>query len=196
MFGLWRHGKQRLRAVVGDVRGATSIEFSILVIPFLILIFGGIGIGLNYWSNVVFDANLETVAKAMHEEQPLCADGDANFPYTQNCLRQRICNVAPLVVISTAECQNRIRVDIRTVKLDGTDPAIPPMVNAAGGINAAAFGQQFGARPNVIVMVRAAINVPGWAWLVPQNVQDGREIILSATQIFRIREQRTYVSPS
>lgn len=189
--------RRKIRAVaglLGDDRGATAVEFSLLLVPFLVLIFGGFGIGLNYWSNVVFDANVETISNQMYEEQPLCADGDANFPYTQACLRNRICDVAPLVVISTAECKNRIFVDIRTIKADGTDPSLPPMVNASG-IVPASFGQQFGVKPNVVVMVRAAIQVPGWAWLVPQNTQEGRQIILSASQMFRVRQQRTYVSP-
>ncbi|GHE74956.1 hypothetical protein GCM10019059_38060 [Camelimonas fluminis] len=183
-----------LKRILGDADGATAVEFSLLLVPFLLLLLGGIGIGLSYWANVVFDSNVDIIAKAMYEEQPLCADGNANFPYTQACLRERICDVAPLVVISRAECKNRIFVDIRTMKGDGTDPALPAMVSGSG-IVSAAFGQQFGVKPNVVVLVRAAISVPGWAWIVPQATQDGRNSILTAAQMFRVREQRTYVSP-
>jgi Flp pilus assembly protein TadG len=174
-----------------DARGATAVEFSILIIPFMLMIMGGLGTGTLYWANVAFDANVESVAKKVYEEAALCADGTPAFPYTTACLSQRICDESGLLLISRQQCRSRIKVDIRTVKADGSDPTIPAMVSASG-IEDTAFGQQFGVKANVIVLIRAAVPVPNWSLWSPQNVAAGGERILTASAMFRVREQVNY----
>lgn len=155
------------------------------------MIMGGMGTGTLYWANVAFDANVESVAKRVYEEAPLCADGTPAFPYTTNCLSQRICEESGLLLVTQQVCKANIRVDIRTLKADGSDPAIPAMVSASG-IEGSAFGQQFGVRANVIVMIRAALPVPNWSLWSPQNVAAGGQRILTASAMFRVREQVNY----
>lgn len=183
---------QKIRKIAGDVRGATAVEFSILIVPFMLMIMGGLGTGTLYWANVAFDANVESIAKKVYEEAPLCTDGTAAFPYTTNCLSQKICEESGLLLVSQARCKTEIKVDIRTLKADGSDPTIPLMVSPTG-IEDASFGQQFGVKPNVIVMIRAALPVPNWSLWSPQNSSAGGQRILTASAMFRVREQVNYV---
>lgn len=182
-----------MRMIRSDVRGATAVEFAILIVPFMLMIMGGLGTGTLYWANVAFDANVESISKKVYEEAALCSDGTPAFPYTTSCLSQKICEESGLLLVSQATCKSRIVVDIRTMKADGSDPAIPSMVNSAG-INSSAFGQQFGVKPNVIVMIRAALPVPNWSLWSPQNTAAGGQRILTASSMFRVREQVNYTS--
>lgn len=177
--------------IARDARGTTAVEFSILIVPFMLMIMGGLGTGTLYWANVAFDANVESIAKKVYEEAPLCADGTPAFPYTTSCLSQRICEESGLLLVSRQQCRADIKVDIRTIKADGSDPAIPAMVSATG-LEDAAFEQQFGVRANVIVMIRAALPVPNWSLWSPQNTSAGGKRILTASAMFRVREQRDY----
>lgn len=181
----------KICAVATDLRGATAVEFSILIVPFMLMIMGGLGTGTLYWANVAFDANVESISKKVYEEAALCSDGTPAFPYTTACLSQRICEESGLLLVSQATCKSQIRVDIRTLKADGSDPAIPLMVSATG-IENSSFGQQFGVKPNVIVMIRAALPVPNWSLWSPQNTSAGGQRILTASSMFRVREQVNY----
>lgn len=184
--------KRIISRMHGDRGGATAVEFSLLIIPFMLMLMGGLGTGTLYWANVAFDANVESIAKKVYEEAALCADGTTNFPYTTACLSQRICEESGMVLVSQAKCKTDIKVDIRTIKADGTDPTIPPMVNGSG-IDSTAFGQQFGVKPNVTVLIRAALPVPNWSLWSPGTTSAGGQRILTASAMFRMREQRTYV---
>jgi Flp pilus assembly protein TadG len=181
-----------IRFLIFRREGAAAVEFAMLLAPFMFLLLGMLGIGTLYWANVAFDASVESVAKKVYEEAPLCADGDINFPYTQGCLGTRICEESGLLLISEAECKASIKVDIRTVKGDGTDPAIPPYV-LSGNINPAAFQQQVGVKRNVVVMIRAAVRVPNWAVWAPQNAKVAGGNLLTAASMFRIRDEKEYL---
>lgn len=54
--GLLRHWRR-------DVRGATAVEFAIVAVPFLMFIFGIIGVGLHFFTTSTLEAAVETASR-------------------------------------------------------------------------------------------------------------------------------------
>jgi hypothetical protein len=128
--------------MIRETEGAVAVEFAMVAFPFFMTILGLIYIGLLYWTSATLDKGLEKVAQLMYEGRPLCglAPGAAS-PYNQSCLRDRLCEQSPLVLISEAKCKSgALFLDLRVIKGDGTD-TMPTLVTN-GAVNAGAFVDQ------------------------------------------------------
>ncbi|MBD2745771.1 pilus assembly protein [Microvirga sp. BT688] len=174
--------------------GAVAVEFAMVAFPFFMAIIGLIYIGLLYWTSATLDKSLEKVAQLMYEGRPLCgAAPGAVSPYNQACLKDRVCEQSPLVLISEAKCKSgALFFDLRVLNGDGTD-AMPSLV-VGGAINSGAFADQPGAVPGKIVLIRAAMEVPNLAWVGPGMAADsGKRIVMSASA-FRMRQLNNYTN--
>jgi Flp pilus assembly protein TadG len=184
----------RTPRMIRETEGAVAVEFAMVAFPFFMTILGLIYIGLLYWTSTTLDKGLEKVAQLMYEGRPLCglAPGAAS-PYNQSCLRDRLCEQSPLVLISEAKCKSgALFLDLRVIKGDGTD-TMPTLVTN-GAVNAGVFVDQPGAVPGKIVMLRAALEVPNLAWVGPGMSTDAGKRVVMAASVFRMRALTEYMN--
>lgn len=179
---------------IRETDGAVAVEFAMVAFPFFMAIIGLLYIGLLYWTSATLDKGLEKVAQLLYEGRPLCGmSGGAASPYNQACLKDRLCEQSPLVLISEAKCKSgALYFDLRVLKGDGSD-VMPPLVSG-GSINTAAFADQPGAVPGKIVILRAAMEVPNLAWVGPGMATDSGKRIVIAASAFRMRALSEYMN--
>lgn len=182
--------------MIRETDGAIAVEFAMVAFPFFMAILGLIYIGLLYLTSATLDKSVEKVAQLMYEGRPLCgAAPGAASPYNQSCLRDRVCEQSSLVLISEAKCKGgALYFDLRVIKGDGTD-ATPPVV-VGGLVNTGAFGDQPGALPGKIVLIRAAMEVPNLAWVGPGMSTDSGKRVVIAASAFRMRQLNQYTNAS
>jgi hypothetical protein len=182
------HAPSDARHMHTDESGATAVEFSFVVLPFMLIFLGLMYSGFLYWANLTLDKNLENIARAVYDYRPLCGTGagGANFPYTSSCLRDRICAGVRMILVSEAECRSTLLVDLRVLNGDGSDP-IPPMVTGST-INAGSFGEIPGAVEGKMVMIRALLPFPNFAIFAPESasLEGGKRALMAATA-FRVK---------
>jgi Flp pilus assembly protein TadG len=61
-----------------DQRGATALEFALLAPLFFLLIFGIIGIGMVFWTQVGLQHGVQMAARCASVNTVLCPNSDAN----------------------------------------------------------------------------------------------------------------------
>ncbi|WP_114947217.1 TadE/TadG family type IV pilus assembly protein [Microvirga calopogonii] len=182
----------RSSRMIRETGGSVAVEFALIALPFFMSILGLIYIGLLYWTSATLDKGLEKVAQLMYEGRPLCglAPGAAS-PYNQSCLKDRLCEQTPFVLVGEAKCKaGALFLDLRVLKGDGTD-AMPSLVTN-GNVNGGAFTDQSGATPGKIVMLRAALEVPNLAWVGPGVSTDSGKRVVMAASAFRMRALTEY----
>jgi Flp pilus assembly protein TadG len=95
------HLFRRLRR---DGRGATMIEFALLMLPFFILIFGIFDVGLVIWGGLELDNATNDAARLVRTGQAQSGGYDANR------LKQEVCTRVSLLF----DCTTKLRLDVRT----------------------------------------------------------------------------------
>jgi Flp pilus assembly protein TadG len=111
--GLLRFGR--------DERGATLVEFSLIALPFFILLLGTFEIGFHYWANKELDDAASTAARLIRTGQAQAAN------MTAADLKAEVCSRAAILV----DCTVRMRLDVRSAEtFAGITP--PDPLNAGG----------------------------------------------------------------
>jgi Flp pilus assembly protein TadG len=97
-------GRLSFRRLHKDGRGATMIEFALLMLPFFILIFGIFDVGLLIWGGLELDNATSEAARLVRTGQAQSDNYDANR------LKQEVCARVSLLF----DCQTKLRLDVRT----------------------------------------------------------------------------------
>jgi Flp pilus assembly protein TadG len=184
----------KISRMIRETDGAVAVEFALVAFPFFMAILGLIYIGLLYWTSATLDKGLEKVAQLMYEGRPLCglAPG-ASSPYNQSCLKDRLCEQSPQVLVSEAQCKSgALHFDLRVLKGDGSD--VMPALVTNGTVNAGAFVNEPWAVPGKIIMLRAALEVPNLAWVGPGAATDAGKRVVMAANVFRMRALNEYMN--
>jgi Flp pilus assembly protein TadG len=164
-----------LRRFVRRQDGATMVEFSIVVMPFLALLFAIIETALIFFAGQV----LETAAA---DSARLIMTGQAqNLGYDQGKFKEAVC----AKVFGLFDCTNGVSIDVKTypsfAAIDMTDP-----IDATGKFNTANFGYQPGTQGSIVV-VRLFYQWPVFVSLLSVNLADidGGKRLLAAAAVFR-----------
>lgn len=122
-----------------DERGATLIEFSLLMLPFFILLFGIFEVGLVTWGGLELDNATSDAAR-------LVRTGQAQGKLDQAQLKQAVCDRVSVLF----DCNSKLRLDIRTFTSFG-NMAAPTPLNAQGALESD-FAFDMGRSEEIVLM--------------------------------------------
>lgn len=169
---LW---KRRYQAFLDAREGATALEFAMIALPFFILIFGLIEIGLIFIISMTLDWGVGEAARKIRTGQMQSASADlAEFKKT-------VCdNLFDLI-----DCDDKLRLDVRTFS-NFTDVSNPLPIDEDGNVTEDTLQFSMGGADE-IVMVRAYYE---WSLITPvmsaslQNLSGNKRLLVS-TAVFR-----------
>jgi len=94
-----------IRALGRDTRGTAAIEFSIIALPFFLIIFGAFEVGINYLANRMLNAGTDQVARMIRTGQIKATT------FTEAQFKQELCNKGSMFLF---KCSDLI-VDVKEV---------------------------------------------------------------------------------
>lgn len=164
-----------LRRFLGARRGSTAVEFALVALPFITLMFGTLELGLVFMVSTTLDNATDTAARTIRTGQLQSAGG------TAASFKTAICNEMSWLGSS---CSTNLHVDVRTFT-SFANVAIPdPTTNGAFDNAKTTFVPGGG---EDIVLVRVYYE---WSLITPllnqgmENLSGGKRLI-SATAAFR-----------
>ncbi len=167
-----------LRTFVRATGGATAVEFAMVAIPFLTMLFSLIELGIVFLISMTLDDATMTAAREIRTGQVQTAGGAAD---SASGFQTEICNHMTWI---QATCSSNLSVDVETYpSFTAASPANPV---SGGTFNAAALGFNPGVAQNVVV-VRSYFR---WKLITPfldqslEKLSDGEAVIVS-TVAFR-----------
>ena len=164
-----------IRRLAGDREGAVAIEFAIVAITFLFMMFSILEIGRLYaLSSVLEDATMDAGRRIRTGEMQTSGASAATF-------RAAVCD---RMSIFEGECEQRLSVDVRVMPQFANQT--PPNPVAGGAFSEGQLTYQPGGADD-IVLVRTFWRAPLFAPLVTQGLQklsDG-SAVLTAASTFR-----------
>ena len=104
-----------------DQKGATLVEFTLIALPFMLLLFGTFEIAFIYWANQELENATTQGARLVKTGQVQAA------PLTQAQLKTEICSKTAVLV----GCAARLRLDVRSAK-DFSDITPPDPIDVDG----------------------------------------------------------------
>lgn len=162
------------RRLAGDKRGVSAIEFGMLVLPFVALLFATIETGLVYFANQTLETAVGVTARLLRTGEAQGAHLD------KNAFKTQICNFAGAIFDCT-----KVHVDVRVVTGFGSIDLTPPL-DEDGNLNPE--GLQFdGGHGGDIIVARAFYEWPTYATVLGfglANTGNGKYLI-AASAAFR-----------
>jgi Flp pilus assembly protein TadG len=108
-----------------DASGVTAIEFAMVALPFLMLLFGIIGVGLYFFTTFSMENAVEQAARLIRTGQAQ----QTGMNSTQ--FKAEICARAPLFI----DCENKLRVSVKTYnEWTSITPATQPKCLDSGNL--------------------------------------------------------------
>jgi Flp pilus assembly protein TadG len=107
------------RRLAKDRRGATMVEFTLLMVPFFILLFGVFEVGLVIWGGLELDNATSDAARLVRTGQAQSGKFDSNR------LRQEICSRVALLF----DCSTKLHLTVETFASFGNMAAPDPLDN-------------------------------------------------------------------
>ena len=154
--------------------GATAVEFAMVALPFLGLVFATLELGMMFLVSTTLESSAQAAARTIRTGQFQSGAG------TAAAYKTAICDGMGWL---GADCQANLYVDVRTFNTFAAVSSPPPIVN--GAINPAAMTFQAGAACS-IVLARAFYN---WTLLAPDLSgvahMNGNKVLLTAAGAFR-----------
>ncbi len=123
-----------------DRRGATMVEFALLMLPFFILVFGIFEVGLVTWGGLELDNATTDAARLVRTGQA------QSGKYDQARLKQEVCARVSLLF----DCATKLRLDVRTFANFASMTAPQPLT-AQGGFRQD-FSFQMGGPEEIVLM--------------------------------------------
>ncbi len=169
--------RRRLSALAKAEGGATAVEFAMISVPFLALLFAIFELGAMFMASTAIDAAVESAARQIRTGQ--LQTGGSNSAAGFKAI---VCN--NISWISTSDCQSNLTLDVRTFASFGTIAVTSPVKN--GAIDQTQVGFNSGTSCDIVV-VRAFYP---WTLLTP-TLEPGlpdmnaNQRLLTATVAFR-----------
>ena len=172
MARLLAHARTRLARMAGRFaraeRGATAVEFALVGIPFLMLIFAIIELGLVFLVSITLETAVADVGRTIRTGQVQTAGG------TASTFKTAVCNKLSWL---GSKCQGALQIDVRTfsdyasTNTSSANLNVPTTMNWDPG------------SPGSIVLVRAYYTWPLITPLLTTGLQsaNGKRIIYAAT---------------
>jgi Flp pilus assembly protein TadG len=169
--------RRRLRGLPGAQAGATAVEFAMIAIPFMALLFSIFELGAMFMASTAMDAAVESAARQIRTGQ--LQTGGSN---SASGFKTLVCNNVSW--ISTSDCQSNLTLDVRTFASFGAISETSPVRN--GAIDQSQVSFSSGSSCDIVV-VRAFYP---WTLLTP-TLEPGlpdlnaNQRLLTATVAFR-----------
>ncbi|MFM1813601.1 MAG: hypothetical protein RLZ98_296 [Pseudomonadota bacterium] len=124
---LWQQAKARARRQLGtvaeDERGFTAVEFGMVALPFLMLLFGIMAVGLFYFTTFSLENAVEEAARLIRTGQA------QESGMTAEQFKKEVCDRAPPFV----DCAGKMRVNVQNFNGFGTILA-PSCIDTGGDL--------------------------------------------------------------
>lgn len=105
-----------LRRLGADQSGATMVEFALVALPFMVMLFATFEIGLVYWGNKELENATNDAARLVRTGQAQAGN------MTQADLKREACQRTAVLL----DCETRMRIDVRSAANFGDiDPPDP-----------------------------------------------------------------------
>ncbi|HVM99193.1 MAG TPA: TadE/TadG family type IV pilus assembly protein [Caulobacteraceae bacterium] len=145
---------REVRRLAGDAAGATAVEFAIVAVPFLALMFSILELGLIFMASTTIEASTVAAARLIRTGQLQAGSNN-----TADGFKTIVCN--GMSWISTSDCVANISLDVRTFPSFSKIDVTPPI--SGGQIDQSQLTFDSGASCD-IVLVRAFYP---WTLLTP-----------------------------
>ncbi|MEZ5817491.1 MAG: TadE/TadG family type IV pilus assembly protein [Hyphomicrobiaceae bacterium] len=160
-----------------DSRGVTAIEFAMVAMPFLSLLFGIIGVGLYFFTTFTLENAVEQAARLMRTGQAQ----EAGFTEAQ--FKAKVCEYVP----SHVDCTGKVRVNVLSFP-DTTNITPGSLPNCLNGDNTLSGATQYDpGGPSQVVVVWAC-----YEWELSSKIpfldlgnMAGGSRLIQATSVFR-----------
>jgi Flp pilus assembly protein TadG len=163
-----------LRRFIRHQEGASAVEFGIVIVPFLALVFAILETAMVFFAN-------QTMETAVADSSRLIMTGQAKqMGLTKDTFKAEICKR----LVAMFDCSGGVQVDVQTYQTFATADTSKPL--DADGKLKTNFVYQPGC-PGDIVVVRAMYQWPAFVSLLGFNMSDmsGNKRLLMATAAFR-----------
>jgi Flp pilus assembly protein TadG len=167
--------RRRRCALIWADGGATSVEFAMISIPFLALLFAIFELGAMFMASSALDSAVESASRQIRTGQLQAGNSAASF-------KTLVCNNVSWM--STSDCQANLSLDVRTFSSFSSISVTTPVSN--GAIDQTQIGFNAGSSCD-IVLVRAFYP---WTLIAP-TLEPGlpnlnaNQRLLTATVAFR-----------
>jgi Flp pilus assembly protein TadG len=178
--------RRRLRALASADGGATAVEFAMISIPFLALLFSIFELGAMFMASTAIDASVEQAARQIRTGQLQAGANNSAAGF-----KTLVCN--GISWISSSDCQSNLSLDVRTFASFSAISVTTPVSH--GAIDQSQIGFNAGGSCD-IVLVRAFYP---WTLLTP-TLEPGlpnlgpSQRLLTATVAFRNENWATATS--
>lgn len=153
--------------------GVAAIEFGMVALPFLILLFAILETAIGFFAAQVFESGVDSVGRSIRTGQ------SRSSSYTLSQMKTAICGKT----LGMFKCGD-IQLDVRTYTTFPNAPLTTPRLN--GNLDTAAFQYDTGL-PNSIVIVRAYYEWPiflDYLWQSSGSLSNGKRLFV-ATAAFK-----------
>ena len=172
----------RLRCFRKDADGATAVEFGLIAVPFLALLFAIVETAIALWTTQVLETAVTDASRRLYtgqfqqsasQAQSQATAQNKPAPVPADLFKQELCKS----VVALFSCAN-VKIDVRPY--DPNNKPQPP-VTADGQFDSANFGKYSSPGPNEIVVVRAAVEIPVVVSLMnpnQANLKNGSRLVM------------------
>ncbi len=173
--GLCRLLPSRLaRRFVREEDGATAVEFGLVIVPFLALLFAIMETAFVFFAG-------QTLEAATADSSRLIMTGQAQTAkFSKAEFKTQVCNR----IYGLFDCANGIHIDVKSY--GSSAPSVPPSPVTNGQLNTANMTYNTGG-PGDIVVVSLYYEWPVYVTLLGNNLSNlnGSKRLLTATAVFR-----------
>ena len=165
-----------LRRLRKDERGVTAIEFAMVAGPFLMLLFGIVGVGLYFFTTFSLENAVEQAARVIRTGQAQQAGmTDAQF-------KAKVCEFVP----GHIDCQGKVFVNVKSFPDSDsiTNATIPKCLDNLGNLKTSGDYVPGGASAVVLVWVCYEWDTMKLPWISLGDMANGSRLI-QATTTFR-----------
>ena len=172
----WRQSlRRRLCTFRRHEGGATVVEFGLISVPFLALLFAILETSIVFWTSQVVETAVADAARTIYTGQFQGQNASATNAVLASEFKKRFCSRINALFQCT-ESSSTVHVDVRVVT-----STIPPVITN-GAINPDAFRYET-TKANDIVLVRVAVEYPVFSTLLnpnQANLSNGKRLIMGA----------------
>lgn len=164
----------RLKA---DTRGVTAVEFGMVAMPFLMLLFGIIGVGLFFFTTFTLENAVEQASRLLRTGQAQTAGFDAQQ------FKDKVCEFVP----GHVDCVGKVQVNVLSFPsaLNITPASLPNCLDGNGSLSGATQYNPGGASQIVLVWVCYEWELAGKIPFIKLGDMGNGSRLIQATTVFR-----------
>jgi Flp pilus assembly protein TadG len=135
--------KRALRRFLSASRGATAVEFSLIALPFFMLLFGVLELGMLFMATTTIEGAVNTSARKIRTGELQTSGSN-----TASAFKTDVC--ANMSWLSSSDCTSNLQIDVRTFANFTSINVTPPVT--AGAIDPTQLQFDSGVSCNVVLV--------------------------------------------